>query len=103
MERRKGGVVRLVLLFAAAATTGRANAAAAGDDASGAPASTTAGDNNADCIGLGFTGLNRCSDCDSLRDFTKNDAITAECKRCCAKDSNKVSATFDEARLEICK
>lgn len=91
-----GGIVCLVILFASSLAAG----ASAGDAVAVNPADE---DKVADCIGLGFTGLNRCSDCDSLQDFTKNEAISAECKKCCAKDSTKVIATFDEARLEVCK
>lgn len=91
-----GGIVCVVILFASSLAAG----ASAGDAVAPNPADE---DKVADCIGLGFTGLNRCSDCDSLQDFTKSEAIAAECKKCCAKDSTKVVATFDEARLVVCK
>ena len=97
MGGERMGVVRMFLLFAAAAAGG-ANAAA--DDVT---APVVADDKVEDCIELGFTGLNRCSDCDALRAWTKNDAVALECKRCCAKDSTKATTTFQQARLEICK
>ena len=48
------GVLRLALLFVSSLAASASSDAAAATD-------------NADCIGLGFTGLNRCSDCDVLQ------------------------------------
>lgn len=96
-----GDVGALRLVFLLVSSLAAAGGATAVKD--GATDQTSANLVSADCVGLGFTGLNRCSDCDSLREFTKNDAVTAECKRCCAKDSSKAAATYDEARLFICK
>lgn len=56
-----------------------------------------------DCTALGFTGLNRCSDCAALREFTKHEGMEAECLRCCAKDKADGAAKFHYARLEVCE
>jgi hypothetical protein len=69
--------------------------------AQGAPA-----EDSSSCIDLGFTGMQLCSDCTTLGDFVKDDALVAECKRCCAKDSKKSKlkdVKFTSGVLEICQ
>ena len=46
-----------------------------------------------DCTALGFTGLNRCSDCAALREFTKHEGMEAEW----SGDFTRALARFERA------
>ncbi|ERN20359.1 hypothetical protein AMTRI_Chr06g200600 [Amborella trichopoda] len=56
------------------------------------------------CEDLGFTGLALCSDCQTLAEYIKDEALVSECKKCCTEDSDdsmsKVS--YSGAVLEVC-
>ncbi|GHP01442.1 hypothetical protein PPROV_000019800 [Pycnococcus provasolii] len=57
------------------------------------------------CIDLGFTGLNVCSDCETLSSVVGDEELVAECRRCCAvesEDENK-GVVFTNVHFEVCK
>ena len=54
------------------------------------------------CEALGFTSLLLCSDCKQLESFVKDDALTAECTRCCADASGGDEVFYTQAILEVC-
>ncbi|KAF8058298.1 selenof [Scenedesmus sp. PABB004] len=55
-----------------------------------------------ECEELGFTGLQSCSDCESMAEFVKDEELTADCKRCCVADADDAGAKYVSARLEVC-
>ena len=55
-----------------------------------------------DCDELGFSNFVLCSDCTELHSFVRDEALFAECNRCCTPDDSKEEATFTEATLEFC-
>lgn len=58
----------------------------------------------AKCEDLGFTGLALCSDCDSLAEYVKDQELEADCRKCCAEESENALSKmkYAGAVLEIC-
>ncbi|CAN6485407.1 unnamed protein product [Victoria cruziana] len=56
------------------------------------------------CEELGFTGLALCSDCNTLAEYAKDDALVSECRKCCTEDSDDSMSkvTYSGAILEVC-
>lgn len=56
------------------------------------------------CEDLGFTGLALCSDCDSLAEYVKDKELEADCRKCCAEESENALSKmkYAGAVLEIC-
>ncbi|XP_031474792.1 uncharacterized protein LOC116246992 [Nymphaea colorata] len=56
------------------------------------------------CEELGFTGLALCSDCNTLAEYVKDDALVSECRKCCTEDSDDSMSkvTYSGAILEVC-
>ncbi|KAK3268548.1 hypothetical protein CYMTET_22955 [Cymbomonas tetramitiformis] len=70
------------------------------------PVSLAQGENDANCLDLGFTSMQLCSDCDAFAEYVKDEELVADCRKCCAKDSKRsenMGVTYTEATLEICK
>mmetsp|Transcript_1091 Transcript_1091/g.1537 ORF Transcript_1091/g.1537 Transcript_1091/m.1537 type:complete len:107 (-) Transcript_1091:423-743(-) len=68
-------------------------------------ATQTSADASANCLDLGFTGMQLCSDCDALAEFVKDEGLVSECKQCCAKESKRSAnkdIKFTSATLEVC-
>jgi len=59
---------------------------------------------DASCGDLGFTGLALCSDCDSLAEYVKDKELEADCRKCCAEESENALSKmkYSGAVLEIC-
>jgi hypothetical protein len=50
--------------------------------------------------------MSLCSDCDAMADFVKDEALVAECRKCCAQESKRAEQAdlkFTHAMLEICQ
>jgi len=63
-------------------------------------------EDTSNCVDLGFTGMQLCSDCDALKEFVKDDGLQAECEQCCAKESKrelKKNIKYTSGSLEICQ
>ncbi|KAK9915637.1 hypothetical protein WJX75_001843 [Coccomyxa subellipsoidea] len=56
-----------------------------------------------DCASLGFTGLQPCSACDTLRSYLGDHELVDDCQRCCTPESDLGSGKFLSAVLEVCK
>ncbi|KAF6249060.1 hypothetical protein COO60DRAFT_1583288 [Scenedesmus sp. NREL 46B-D3] len=56
---------------------------------------------NSKCEKLGFTGLQVCSDCESMAEYVKDEELLADCKQCCVKDTQS-NAKYASAVLEVC-
>ncbi|WIA37408.1 hypothetical protein OEZ86_014333 [Tetradesmus obliquus] len=54
-----------------------------------------------ECENLGFTGLQVCSDCESLAEYVKDEELLADCKQCCVKDTQS-NIKYTSATLEVC-
>ena len=55
------------------------------------------------CFDLGFTSNLLCSSCDALAQHVKDDALQADCKKCCTPDAGTGAGKFNSAALRICK
>ena len=55
------------------------------------------------CFDLGFTSSLLCSGCDALAKHVKDDALQADCKKCCTPDATSGAGSFNSATLRICK
>eukprot|EP00878_Enallax_costatus_P014975 GHUV01015679.1.p1 GENE.GHUV01015679.1~~GHUV01015679.1.p1 ORF type:complete len:151 (+),score=20.68 GHUV01015679.1:453-905(+) len=56
---------------------------------------------NKDCEKLGFTGLQACSDCDSMAEYVKSEELVSDCRNCCVKDEGS-NLKYTSAKLEVC-
>lgn len=58
----------------------------------------------ATCEDLGFTGLALCTDCDSIAEYVKDKELEADCRKCCAEESENAFSKmkYAGAVLEIC-
>lgn len=57
----------------------------------------------ATCTDLGFTGLQPCSACDTLRQYLDEQELVEDCQRCCTPEADTGSDKYVRAILEVCK
>ncbi|BDA43984.1 hypothetical protein COCOBI_05-1680 [Coccomyxa sp. Obi] len=60
-------------------------------------------DSKATCTDLGFTGLQPCSACDTLRQYLDDKELVEDCQRCCTPEADTGSGKYLSAVLEVCK
>lgn len=54
-----------------------------------------------ECRSLGFTGLQLCSDCDTLASYVKDDELAADCQRCCTRGKDTTAQKYTSAVLHV--